>query len=260
MTSASSASIQQTAVVTGAASGVGAATARRFGVAGYSVLACDIAPTESIVAEISAAGGTASGLDIDLTADGAPAAVIEAAVSEFKRLDILIHNAGIGSGAPVEATTEQDLDRIWALNYRSGHLLAKHAIPALREAGGGSIMFTTAVAGHGGMAMVSPYASSKAALITLSKTIALEYGREGIRSNCISPGPVNTPMLAGAAEAYGIPESAFAAMLPTGRVVEPEEVADGFVYLAGESARSINGHVLVIDGGFLAGPFAPPEG
>lgn len=250
----------KTVVVTGGASGIGAATARAFAQRGARVLIADRQPADPVIDAIVQAGGTASAIVVDLAEADACRAVIDTAIDLYGALDILIHNAGFGIPGTVDSLSVDDLDAVWAVNFRAGFLLAKHAVPVMRAGNGGVLLFTTAAAGHAGQANLLSYSTSKAALINLVRTLALDHARDGIRVNAISPGPTATPMEAGARAAFGIPPEAIVALMPLGVIAQPEEIAEGFIYLASPGARSITGQILAIDGGMLAGPFLPTRG
>jgi meso-butanediol dehydrogenase / (S,S)-butanediol dehydrogenase / diacetyl reductase len=243
------------AVITGAASGIGAATAKLFACEGASIVAADVTPTETIVDAIRAADGQAIGVEGDLSKPDTARNVMERALATFGRLDILVNNAGVGGPGSIEATSEEDWDRVLAANVKSGFLCSKYALPHLRTAGDGVILFTASIAGLEGVLNLASYAASKAAIINLARSMALDHAREGIRVNVVCPGATDTPMLREGLVKSGIPIEAFASRLPTKRLVTPEEVAEAFLFLASRAARSITGQTLVIDGGFTAGDF-----
>lgn len=243
------------ALVTGAASGIGAATARLFACEGASIVVADRMSTKAIAEAIHAAGGRAIGVEGDVSHADTARKVIDRALATFGRLDILVNNAGVGGPGSIEATTEEDWDRVLAVNVKSGFLCSKYALPHLRDAGGGVILFTASIAGLEGVLNLASYAASKAAIINLARSMALDHAHEGIRVNVVCPGATDTPMLRGGLEKSGIPIEVFAARLPTRRLVIPEEIAEAFLFLASSAARSITGQTLVIDGGFTAGDF-----
>ena len=247
----------QSVVVTGAASGIGAATARLFAREGASVVVNDVAPCDATADKISASGGTFVRAEGDISSSDVAEAVIHQATASFARLDVLIHVAGIGFGGTVDAIDEDALDRLWSINFKAAVLLAKHAVPVMKEHRSGVILFTGGVNGVQGAANSFAYASSKAALINLAKSLGLDHGRDGIRVNCVSPGPVQTPMFSAAAEAMQVPPDFFAEAAPTGRVATADDVAESFAFLASPAAQSITGHNLVVDNGMSAGFFNP---
>jgi NAD(P)-dependent dehydrogenase (short-subunit alcohol dehydrogenase family) len=244
------------ALVTGAASGMGRATAHLFADEGAHVAVTDRSAeaVDAVVREITAAGGSAHGWAMDVTDGARVTQVVDEAAARFGRLDILVNNAGVGGPGSIETTSEEDWDRVLAANVRSGFLCSKYALPHLR-ATGGVILFTASIAGIEGALQLVSYATSKAAIINLVRAMALDHAREGIRVNVVCPGATDTPMLREGLEKNGIPIEAFASRLPTQRLVTAEEVAEAFLFLASDAARSITGQTLVIDGGFTAGDY-----
>ncbi|HEY5083333.1 MAG TPA: SDR family oxidoreductase [Rhizomicrobium sp.] len=248
----------RTAVITGAASGIGAATAKVFAREGANLFITDRAPMDQTVSAIQEAGGLVSSFVADLAIRGAASSVIAEAAARLDRIDILVSNAGIGIPGTIDTLTEEVLDRVFAINFKAGFLLAQSVIPLMRRQGGGVILYTTAAAGHAGAPNLLSYSTSKAALINLVKTLALDHAREGIRVNAVSPGPTDTPMAADSQKAFGIPPELIVAGLPLARVAQPEEIAEAFIYLASLAACSVTGHILHVDCGVLAGPYMPP--
>lgn len=246
------------AMVTGAASGIGAATARLFAREGARVAAADIRAPDDTLRAIRDGGGQAVGITGDMSASETVDRVIGETIAAFGQLDILICNAGIGGVAPsIEHVSEADWDRMFAINVKSGFLCARAALPHLRKSPGSCMLFTASIAGLEGNMGLAPYAATKAAVINMARTLALDHAAEGIRVNVVCPGATDTTML----RSVGIPMETFACGLPLGRVIEPDEIAEGFAYLASPAARSITGQVLVIDAGYTAGDFrlaAPP--
>lgn len=240
------------ALVTGAYSGIGAATAMLFAREGAKVVAADIKEPTDTVQAIKDCGGQAIALQGDLSNSEAVNRIVATAVETFGQLDILINNAGIGGVAPsIEDVSEEDWDRLFAINVKSGFLCTKAALPHLRRATNASILFTASIAGLEGNMGLTPYATTKAAVINMARSLALDHAKDGIRVNVVCPGATDTPML----RAVPIPMEVFASGLPLGKVVTPEEIAEGFAYLASPVARSVTGHVLVIDAGYTAGDF-----
>jgi cyclopentanol dehydrogenase len=233
---------------------MGAAEARMFASEGASVVIGDVLEDEGrrVAAEIGEAGGQALFVALDVTSESQWRDAIDAAVSSFGRLDVLVNNAGIGGGGNVEETTEADWDRTMDINAKGVFLGTKTAIPAMRRSGGGSIINISSQLGIVGVDNSSPqYQASKGAVRLLTKSTAIQYAREGIRANSVHPGPIVTPMTeAGRADQdrYDLTVS----RIPLGRYGEPEDVAYGVLFLASDESSFMTGSELVIDGGWVA--------
>jgi NAD(P)-dependent dehydrogenase (short-subunit alcohol dehydrogenase family) len=233
------------AVITGAASGIGAATARRLAAGdGARLLLVDRAEEQlrRIAGELGA-----EALTVDLTLPDAGEQVAAAARERLGGLDLLVSNAGAAISAPLVELSIEDWDRTFAINVRAAWLLAKAAYPLLREAQG-SLVVTASIAAREPAAPVGAYASSKAAVVMLVRQLAYEWGPDGIRCNCVSPGTTHTGMTDGT---YSDPErrSERASHLPLRRIAEPDEVAGVIAFLAGPDASYITGIDVLVDGG-----------
>ncbi len=233
------------AVVTGGASGIGEATARRFARAGAQVVIGDLSDASSLANEI---GGLA--VRVDVSREAEVEKLLESAVREFGRLNVVVNNAGVGGGNFLAELTEQDLDNNLNVNLKGVVWGIKHA--AARIADGGSIMNTASLAGLIGTPSYGAYVASKAAIIGVTKTAALELAPRGIRVNCVCPGTIDTPMSRTDA---GSVEYLLANVLhPLGRMGRAEEVAALFHFLASDESAFISGQAIAIDGGMSAGP------
>jgi len=237
-------------IVTGGASGIGAAAARLFAAEGAKVLVADIQPKgEEVAAGIRAAGGTAVFQSADLAKAADCKVMVQRAVDEFGGLDIAFNNgAVVGAGMPVGDEPEDSWDRIVGINLKSVYLCMKYEIAAMLESGGGAIVNTSSVAGLFGEEGAASYAASKHGVIGLSKSAALEYIRRGIRINVLCPGGTNTEMLAAWMENPEIAARVIAAQ-PIGRLASPEEMAGTALFLASDDASFMVGHAMVVDGG-----------
>jgi NAD(P)-dependent dehydrogenase (short-subunit alcohol dehydrogenase family) len=251
------------AIVTGAASGIGAACAQLLARAGAKVIATDIdaAAGESVARKIVAAGGEALFLDQDVTQEARWPQIIAAAETRFGRLDVMVANAGIGLVVPLEEMSLADWRRQQAVNLEGVFLSIRHAIPALRRAGGGSIILMSSVAGLRGAVGLAGYCATKGGVRLLAKAAALEVASDNIRVNSVHPGIIDTPIwgkldLTAGAERRNAPidprERARLAV-PLGFAGEADDVADGVLFLASDAARYLTGAELVIDGGLMAG-------
>ncbi len=251
------------AIITGAAQGMGAATARLFAAEGANVVLGDVNAEkgEAVAAEI---GGAAMFHKIDVSADADWAALIKASVSKFGTIDILVNNAGLVHFTPIEHFNPADADRILGVNTVGPMLGAKHVAPIMKAAGKGSIVNISSVDGLRGCNGLTLYTASKWALRGLTKSLAYELGTSGIRVNSIHPGGVNTPM----GNSRDLPPDQLAAAfrrVPMQRIGEPEEIAQASLFIASDEASYITGAELAVDGGWGAGYYQPvlpgsPEG
>ncbi len=235
------------AVITGASSGIGEATARELARLGASVVlaARRLDRLQAVVADIEAAGGAAYPVATDTTKADDLARMVDAAISQFDRLDYAVNNAGAsGRGAFMEVKPE-DFDRVMETNLRGVFLAMQAEIPALLATGGGAIVNTASVGGLVGVPGLSSYVASKWAVIGLTKSVALEYATKGIRINAIAPGGTATEMLAGGTQEQ---RDFLASLAPMKRIADPAEIARGIVYLLAD-ATFTTGIALPADGG-----------
>lgn len=242
------------AFISGAAKGQGAVEAKLFAREGAKVVLSDILDGEGrkIAEEIRASGGEATYLHLDATQEEGWHSAIAATVSAYGKLDILINNAGIVIRGGIEETGLEDWERVMSVNATSTFLGTKHAIPAMRQAGGGSIVNVSST----GALVSSPtlgvaYSASKAAVHLITKTTALQHAKENIRCNSVHPGPIATDMLEAITSNPDLLAD-YKRRIPLGRLGEPEEVATAVLFLASNESSFITGAELVIDGGMLA--------
>ena len=250
-------------LITGAASGIGKATALVFAREGAKVMCADINAegAEAVARQIADTGGEAESIKVDVAVEAEVKEMVAQTVARWGRLDVLYNNAGIGYGMPVTQVSEEDWDRLMDINLKGVFLGCKHAIPEMLKNGGGSIVSTASDAGLVGTAMLSAYCASKGGVVLFTKSLAVEWGAMSIRVNCVCPGVIRTPILdpfIATAQATGTPpEEVWARMArvhPVGRVGEPEEVGRAVAFLASDEASFITGVALPVDGGFQAGP------
>jgi NAD(P)-dependent dehydrogenase (short-subunit alcohol dehydrogenase family) len=244
------------AVVTGGASGIGAATARLFAEAGAKVVIGDVQDGSAVAAEV---GGVFHATDVRRSED--VAALVQRAVREHGRLDVLFNNAGIERHSPLAATDDEVHRSIIDVNVNGVFYGLKHGILAMAQNPGpvrGSIVNTASVAGLVGTVMLGSYNASKHAVVGLTRNAALEYGPMGIRVNAVCPGIIRTPMLMQGFEVTPEALEIFARVHPLKRLGEPEEVARLVCFLASDDAAFITGQAIAIDGGMTAGPV--PQG
>jgi NAD(P)-dependent dehydrogenase (short-subunit alcohol dehydrogenase family) len=233
---------------------MGAVEGRLFAQEGARVVLGDILDAEGrqVAAEIKAAGGEALFVRLDVTRETDWQHAVETAVNTYGALHILVNNAGIGGGGRVEETTLAEWEKVMAVNSTGVFLGTKTAIPAMRRAGGGSIINISSQLGLVGVDNSSPqYQASKGAVRLLTKATAIQYAREGIRVNSVHPGPIVTPMTEARRADPQVYELTVS-RIPLGRYGEPEDVAYGVLYLASDESAYVTGSELVIDGGWTA--------
>lgn len=244
------------AIVTGAASGIGRAVAELLVHEGASVVMVDTDSfaVDALTAEIRATGGACSRLVGDVSETHVADAAVNEAVNRFGRLDLLVNNAGIPYIGTVLSTPLDEWERVFAVNVRSVYLFSRAAIPELKHAGGGAIVSTASEAGLVGFHEYAAYSASKAAVINLTRSMALDHAADGIRVNCVCPGSICTPLLERYYEAQSDPVGTRRldkAAHPLG-LGTPEDVANGVLYLASDRSTYVTGHTLVVDGGYTA--------
>ena len=244
------------AVITGGASGMGAATVRRFVAEGAQVVICDL-NEEAGAALAESLGDAAVFVKTDVTQEGDVATAIAVARDRWGRLDCMFNNAGFGGAlGPIDETTEDDFDITFDVLLKGVFFGIKHAAPTMKAQRSGSIISTASVAGL--QAGWSPhlYATAKAAVIQLTRSTALELGEYGVRVNCICPGVIATPLAIGkdqSDEAVAAFKEATASLQPIGRVGEPEDIANAALWLASDESTFVTGQAQVVDGGVNAG-------
>ena len=237
------------ALISGGARGQGAAEAKLFVREGAKVVFGDIRDQEGqqVEAQIRELGGEATYTHLDVTREADWRSAVDTAVDRYGKLDILVNNAGIAIWKGVEDTTEEDWDRVMAVNAKGVFLGTKHSIPAMRRAGGGSIINISSTAGLRGSPGLAAYTASKGAVRLLTKSTAIQYARDNIRCNSVHPGGVDTPMVQEAPDDPARREAR--QRTPMGRRAAPEEIAYGVLYLASDESSFVTGSELVIDGG-----------
>lgn len=241
----------QVAIVTGAASGIGKATALRLAAEGAAVVVGDVNDegAQRVEAEIRRGGGRALAHAVDVTDAGAVKAMMARAAGELGKVDILVSNAGWDRAGPFIETDENLWDRIIAINYR-GHLATCHAvIPHMREHGRGRIVTVASDAGRVGSSGEVVYSGAKGAVIAFTKGLAREVARYGISVNCVAPGLVDTPLLAGIAAGNENLIAAIVKTIPMRRTGKPEEIAAAICFFASPEASYITGQTLSVNGG-----------
>jgi len=250
------------AMITGAGSGQGKAAARLFAERGAAVCVAEINRDagDTTAREIRDAGGRAIAVTCDVSSAKQVEAAVEATVSEFGRLDVLYNNAGLwypargnyrpGLDAPSPLLDEDVWDRTIAVNLKGIYLCCKYGIPAMQGAGGGSIINTSSIAAlRVGRGASDAYTAAKGGVIAITRTLAVEHAKYGIRCNCIIPGAVRTPLVGEITPEY---EAAVVETIPMARWGEPEDLAKMALFLASDESSWVTGAMFVVDGGFTA--------
>jgi NAD(P)-dependent dehydrogenase (short-subunit alcohol dehydrogenase family) len=245
------------AIVTGAASGIGRASAITFAREGARVVVADRNKNagEATAAAIQAEGFEAFFAAVDVAREADIRTMADNTIARWGRIDILFNNAGVVMVKPLEQMTEDEWDSVMAINVKSVFLAVKHAVPHMRQSGGGVILNTGSIGSFTGQLGTPVYSASKGAIALLTKSLALDYGRDGIRVNCLCPGITDTAMLR---EHMGHGSEAEAAIrtrlarVPTGKILSPEDVARAALYLVSDDSIGITGILHVIDGGLIA--------
>ena len=237
------------ALISGAARGMGAAEARLFAKEGAHVVLGDILHKQgqAVAAEINDAGGHALFVPLDVTSEDSWRDAVDAALQRFGKLNVLVNNAGILVREELEEGTDHGWDSTMNVNAKGVFLGMKLAIPAMRKAGGGSIINISSISGIVSLGYPA-YNASKGAVRLLTKNVAIQYADQNIRINSIHPGVINTDMMAGDTRS----DEDWDRLIPLGRFAEPIEVAYGALFLASDESSFMTGSEMVIDGGFTA--------
>jgi len=246
----------KSAVITGAANGIGRATAVVFAAEGARIVASDIDADglESLRSELEAAGAACATVVGDVSQDTDARRMIDAAVERYGRLDVLVANAGVIPLGSITESTAEDWDYVMSIDGRGMFLSCKYAIEAMLETGGGAIVCLSSISGMAGQARQSTYGPAKFAASGLTKHLAVEWGDKGIRVNAVAPGTIRTEAVRRLPEQPGGAEyiEEIRKHHPMGRLGEPEEVAKAIAFLASDDASFITGAILAVDGGYLA--------
>jgi NAD(P)-dependent dehydrogenase (short-subunit alcohol dehydrogenase family) len=241
-------------IVTGAGSGIGRAVALRLAAEGANVLVSDVDETaaRAVAREL---GGEALFRRADVTSSEEVEALVATAIDEWDGLDVMVNNAGVGVAGTVTNTSEKDYEMVMDVCLRGTFFGMKHAIPAIRDSGGGSVINMSSVAALVGIPDRAVYSAAKGAILAITRAAAIDHVDEGVRVNCIAPGTVDTPWIGRITAGYDDPQAArrnMQARQPHGRFVSPEEIAAMAAYLASDESASTIGACMVVDGGVTA--------
>jgi NAD(P)-dependent dehydrogenase (short-subunit alcohol dehydrogenase family) len=247
----------KTAIVTGGGSGIGRATALAMAAAGANVAIFDIneAAAKSVADEVAARGVKSIGLAVNVASEEEVAAGVARVSAALGPVNVLFNNAGIIRRANVIDTTTDEWDRVMAVNVRGVFLLCKYVVPIMQSKGGGSIVNTGSGWGLKGGGNAISYCASKAAVVNMTRALAIDLGPDNIRVNSVNPGDTNTPMLREEARQLSQAEQAFLAEAddrPLRRMGTPEEIAEAVIWLASDASSYVTGSALVVDGGGIA--------
>lgn len=247
----------QVAIVTGGASGIGLATAKLLAEMGVTIGLIDINESDGIDAteQIKESGGNAKFFLCDVTSDSECKKTVETIHKEFGKIDILFNNAGVIRRKNVLDLEEKDWDLIVDVNLKAIYLLSRHVIPIMIKGKGGSIINNGSGWGIKGGSNAVAYCAAKGGVVNMTRAMAIDHGKHGIRVNCVCPGDVDTPLLRGEAKQLGVDEETFmkeAAERPLNRVGDPQDIAYAVLYLASNLSSWVTGTTIIVDGGGLA--------
>ena len=245
----------KTALVTGAASGMGKATAKLFAAEGANVVLADLNKEAAVQVALELPDGRGHAVQVDVADDESVAALIQETVAVFGAPDVLVNCAGVPQAfTPIEELTLEQWDRIMSVNAKSLYLTARHAVPHMKAKARGSIINIASIAGIRARPGLNAYCASKGAAIMLSKALAIELAPYQIRVNVINPGPAETPMLGkfingDEQEVEAGKKDIFISSVPLGMLIQPEDIAQAALYLASDLSRIVTGEVMNVDGG-----------
>ncbi|MBU6372419.1 MAG: SDR family oxidoreductase [Alphaproteobacteria bacterium] len=239
------------AVITGGASGIGAATARRLHAEGAAVLLADLNDDAGRALAAELGDGRAIYRRADVAVWDDVEGMVAAAVAAFGRIDILVNNAGIGSFATVADISLEEWRKVLAIDLDGVFYGCRAAIPHMRKTGGGAIVNIASASGLAGDFSFAAYNTAKGGVVNLTRAAAIDHAREGIRINAVCPGPVATPIIAAVDDMPGV-RAMWDERVPMGRFAQPEEIASVVAFLASSDASYVTGAIVSVDGGLMA--------
>jgi len=246
---------QKVSIITGAQSGIGLATARRFAAEGATVVLADVKDASPAANELVGAGAQARFVQTDVSNASQVEALLEETLSAYGRLDVLVNNAGVELPKRITDTTEAEWDRLMDVNLKGVFLCSRAAIPAMQRQGGGVIVNVGSELGLVGGSEIAAYCATKGGVVQLTKAMAVDHAADGIRVNCVCPGPVATPLLEATISGSTDPEKERLSILDKTlmkRFGHPTEIASAILFLASDESSYMTGSILVVDGGVTA--------
>jgi NAD(P)-dependent dehydrogenase (short-subunit alcohol dehydrogenase family) len=243
------------AIITGANSGIGLATARRFATEGARLVAADIKDAGVEVHELVDAGGQVLFVQADVSSASQVEMLVAETVAAYGRVDVLVNNAGIELPKKITDTTEPEWDRLMDVNLKGVFLCSRAVIPLMQREGGGAIVNIGSELGLVGGSEIAAYCASKGGVVQLTKAMAVDHASEGIRVNCVCPGPVDTPLLEATIAGSLNPEQERLSILDKtlmSRMGSPDEIANVILFVASDEASYMTGSIVVVDGGCTA--------
>jgi NAD(P)-dependent dehydrogenase (short-subunit alcohol dehydrogenase family) len=242
-------------VITGAGSGIGLATAHRLAREGATVILADCRNATAQANELATSGAEARFVQTDVSSAAQVEKLIQETLSTFGRLDVLVNNAGVELPKTITETTEAEWDRLMEINLKGVFLCSRASIPAMRRQGGGVIVNVASELGLVGGSEIAAYCATKGGVVQLTKAMAVDHAADGIRVNCVCPGPVDTPLLEATIRGSSDPEQERRNIVEKTlikRVGRPEEIANVILFLASSESSYMTGSVVVVDGGVTA--------
>lgn len=245
---------RRVAIITGAAAGIGEAVARLFAREGARLVLVDLdrERLSRLTEELEALSAIVLDLAGDVSDPAFAKLVVERTMNQFGHLDVLVNNAGIVLGGTLVECTDEEWDRTMSVNLKSMYYLCRNAVPVMQRQGAGCIINMSSIAGPTGLSSRGAYSVSKAGVIGLTKSLAMDFIKDGIRANCICPATVDTPSLQKRIASAPDPQEArraFVARQPMGRIGTPEEIAAMVLFLASDDSRYMTGQSIIMDGG-----------
>ncbi|HUS69202.1 MAG TPA: SDR family oxidoreductase [Anaerolineae bacterium] len=246
---------QKVSIITGAQSGIGLATARRFAAEGATVVLADIKDASPAANELVGTGAQAHFVQTDVSNASQVEALLEQTLSAYGHLDVLVNNAGVELPKRITDTTEAEWDRLMDVNLKGVFLCSRAAIPAMQRQGGGVIVNVGSELGVVGGSEIAAYCATKGGVVQLTKAMAVDHAADGIRVNCVCPGPVATPLLEATIHGSSDPEKERLRILDKTlmkRFGHPKEIASAILFLASDESSYMTGSILLVDGGVTA--------